>query len=76
MNRLVILCCKNVLAGVVTLPLVLRHSLKHPLSAASAPRTQAPHCHCAPAWKPKMPLLGLVEKLFVLPGPAPPSPKV
>ena len=48
-----------------TIPLVLRHSSKHPLSAASAPRTQAPHCHCAPAWKPKMPLLGLVEKLFV-----------
>ena len=69
-NRLVILCSKNVLARprrVEQTPLVLRHSLKHPLRAASTPRTQAPHCHCAPAWKPKMPSLGLVEKLFHFP---------
>src|SRR5262245_65705528 len=64
-NRLVILCSANWFGpkmGEVLAPLKLRHSLVHPLSAASTPRTQTPHCHCAPAWKPKMPSLPLVLK--------------
>src|SRR5262245_46224444 len=64
-NRLVILCSANCVGpktGEVLTPLKLRHSLVQPLSAASTPRTQMPHCHCAPAWKPKMALLSLVLK--------------
>ena len=54
------------------IPLGARHSEKPPLSAASAPRTEAPHCHSRRV-EPKTPLLWLVEEFFPFPGPVPPS---